>query len=65
MSKQILADWYGRQTAFFFEKIVLSFEANVALLLQTHSINQRVKKLEFGLLSVIRVKSAMRHKTVF
>ena len=65
MSKQILADWYGRQTASFFQKIVLSFEANVALLLQTHSINQRVKKLEFGLLSVIRVKSAMRHKTVF
>ena len=46
---------------------MLSFETNVAFLLETHSIKYRVKKLEFGLLSVIqfRVKSAVRNKSVF
>ena len=37
----------------FFQKIVLSFETNAAFLLQTHSIKQRVNKLELELLSVI------------
>ena len=32
VSKEILADWYGRKIASFFQNIVLSFEANVALL---------------------------------
>ena len=49
------------------QKSIWIFETNIAFLLETHSIKWQVKKLEFGLLSVIqfRLKSAMRNKLVF